>query len=110
MLTRPEQVPQLYCGQNPNPSHPLTSSPILHPISDYFYRVNDDTEMMDNWPTVFVKALQSLPQVQFSLSLLTHARTQACEACLRPGIADGEAHIGPADDGLTSSGHRNGQL
>ena len=25
--------------------------------ADYFYRVNDDTEMVNNWPYIFVQAL-----------------------------------------------------
>ena len=29
--------------------------------ADYIYRVNDDTEMIDAWSNVFVKALQSIP-------------------------------------------------
>lgn len=28
--------------------------------ADYFYRLNDDTELIDNWPSTFVKALNSL--------------------------------------------------
>ena len=28
--------------------------------ADYFYRLNDDTELIDNWPTIFVNALNSL--------------------------------------------------
>jgi len=28
--------------------------------ADYYYRVNDDTELVDRWPMVFVKALRSL--------------------------------------------------
>lgn len=28
--------------------------------ADYFYRVNDDTEMKDSWPALFVHSLQSL--------------------------------------------------
>lgn len=30
--------------------------------ADYFYRVNDDTELMSNWPDKFVKALLTLPK------------------------------------------------
>lgn len=26
----------------------------------YFYRINDDTEILTNWPKVFVKAIHSL--------------------------------------------------
>lgn len=29
--------------------------------ADYFYRINDDTELLNNWPTKFVRALRSLP-------------------------------------------------
>ena len=29
--------------------------------ADYYYRVNDDTEMIDRWPKAFVGALRSLP-------------------------------------------------
>ena len=29
--------------------------------ADYFYRVNDDTELVENWPKVFVRALKALP-------------------------------------------------
>ena len=28
--------------------------------ADYYYRVNDDTEMINNWPVAFVSALRSL--------------------------------------------------
>lgn len=28
--------------------------------AEYFYRVNDDSEMVTNWPTLFVEALKSL--------------------------------------------------
>ena len=28
--------------------------------ADYFYRINDDTEMKNNWPMLFVSSLQSL--------------------------------------------------
>lgn len=28
--------------------------------ADYFYRLNDDTELIDNWPSIFVGALNSL--------------------------------------------------
>ena len=30
--------------------------------ADYMYRVNDDTEMLGNWPKVFVKALDEWNQ------------------------------------------------
>jgi hypothetical protein len=29
--------------------------------ADYFYRINDDTELMGHWPSVFVSALKALP-------------------------------------------------
>lgn len=29
--------------------------------ANYYYRVNDDTELVDHWPLVFVRALHSLP-------------------------------------------------
>ena len=47
----------------------------------YFYRVNDDTEMLNKWPTILVKALESLPLKvgvvgptckQGNLDILTH--------------------------------------
>jgi hypothetical protein len=28
--------------------------------ASYFYRINDDTEMLSNWPRIFIKALESL--------------------------------------------------
>lgn len=30
--------------------------------ADYFYRINDDTELLGNWADSFVKALKSLPK------------------------------------------------
>lgn len=33
-----------------------------HSGANYFYRVNDDTEVLNNWPNAFVKALHSLPE------------------------------------------------
>jgi hypothetical protein len=29
--------------------------------ADYFFRVNDDTEILERWPSAFVSALHSLP-------------------------------------------------
>ena len=29
--------------------------------ADFFYRVNDDTELVDRWPSLFVQALHNLP-------------------------------------------------
>ncbi len=30
--------------------------------ANYFFRVNDDTEILNNWPKAFVKSLHSLPE------------------------------------------------
>lgn len=32
-----------------------------HDGADYFYRINDDTELIAHWPSKFVQALQALP-------------------------------------------------
>lgn len=49
--------------------------------ADYFYRINDDTELLVNWTDAFVKALKSLPKpygavgpmcTQGNTAILTH--------------------------------------
>ena len=49
--------------------------------ADYMYRINDDTELVDRWPLIFVKALKSIPDqvgvvgptcTQGNTAILTH--------------------------------------
>ncbi len=49
--------------------------------ADYFYRINDDTEMVDRWPQVFVNTLKNIPHqvgvvgptcTQGNVAILTH--------------------------------------
>jgi len=49
--------------------------------ADFMYRINDDTEMVDRWPLIFVKALKSIPDqvgvvgptcTQGNVAILTH--------------------------------------
>ena len=44
--------------------------------ADYFYRVNDDTEMLANWPDKFVKAINTLPRPYGALGPVCHQGNQ----------------------------------
>jgi hypothetical protein len=39
--------------------------------ADFFYRVNDDTELVDRWPSLFVQALQNLPPPRGTAAFLS---------------------------------------
>ena len=45
--------------------------------AEYFYRINDDTELVENWPILFVKGIKSLslPYGTTPTHFLTHSLT-----------------------------------
>ena len=68
----------------PIPIPPLTHTHTRahpHPGADFFYRLNDDTELQQHWPQAFTSALLALPPphgvvgptcLQGNAKILTH--------------------------------------